>query len=97
MGPREFPSAVERSGHGSQPRFPKDSRRFSRPSASPLARTDLATEFRLGFGERALNFPVSSWTTEDGVPGNQTPLHSLVSSAFRVCLLLLLSVNCLID
>lgn len=91
MGPREFPSAVELSTHGSQPGFSKDSRRFSRPRASPPARTVLATEFRLGFGERALNFPVSVWTTKDGVPGNQPLLHSLVFSSCRVCLLLLLS------
>ena len=44
-----------------------------------------------GIWGRALNFPVSVWTTEDGVPGNQPPLRSLVFSSCRVCLLLLLS------
>lgn len=97
MGPRELPSAVERSRHGLKPGFSKDSRRFRRPRASPPAGTVLATELRLGFGARALDFPVSTWTAEDGVPGNQTPLRSLTFPSGRRCLLLLLSVNCLTD
>lgn len=77
-----------------------DSPRIPGASAGPGPRRPprvLATEFRLGFGARALDFPVSTWTAEDGVPGNQTPLRSLTFPSCRRCLLLLLSVNCLTD
>ena len=57
----------------------------------PARQDSLGHRVPAGIWGRALNFPVSVWTTEDGVPGNQPPLRSLVFSSCRVCLLLLLS------
>ena len=57
----------------------------------PARQDSLGHRVPAGIWGRALNFPVSVWTTEDGVPGNQPPLRSPVFSSCRVCLLLLLS------